>query len=133
MGRKGWSCSEELALSQHMLKARVSRNFEMKKRRRTISPHKANCHLPISNNIGTIITPSAKKGRIDNFRWYNIDLQETDGSCSPVDRKLEYNIKSKNLKIEKSMILEKAVMRRLVDNLSPSSEDKKPIVTMFIH
>ena len=126
MGRKGWSCSEELALSQHMLKARVSPNYEMKKKRsRTISPHKAYCHLP--NNGGRMITPSAKKGRIDNFRWYNNDLQETDGSCSPVDRKLAYDNKSKNLEIEKSVVLEKAVMRRLVDNSSPSSEDKKTI------
>ena len=98
-----------------------------KKRKRTISPHKANCHLPIRNNAGSIITPSAKKGRIDNFRWYNNDLEETDGSCSPVDRKLDYDNKIKNVEIKKSAIWDKAVMRRLIDNSSPSSEEKKTV------
>lgn len=98
-----------------------------KKRRRMISPHKAHCHLPIRNEAERIITPSAKKGRIDNCRWYNNNLHEADESCSPVDRKLAFEPKSKNLEIDKSVILEKAVMRRLVDNSSPSSDDKKTI------
>ena len=98
-----------------------------KKKRRTISPHKAHCHLPIRNVAERIITPSAKKGRIDNCRWYNNNLHEADESCSPVDRKLAFENKSKNLEIDKSVILEKAVMRRLVDNSSPSSDDKKTI------
>ena len=48
------------------------------------------------------MTPSTKKGRINKYWWYNNKFEETDGNCSPIDRKLDYEETTKNTKNDKS-------------------------------
>ena len=130
----------EVGIIAHVVNGKSMLQIQLRKEKRwkrTSSIYEENFHLKpatIENN-SSVVTPSYNNILSKNIRWYNKSLMDGEILSSPPIRVSSLRVSTllftEDINLKRSNELKKKVLRRLIDNTSPTSEQKKKLFVLL--